>query len=180
MSDYFDKMRAFDEWDGVSPVKPIDWDGHFDCLVCGGRVDGPEDMWEMCPHCGWEDDPLQRRDHDETAGPNGGVSLNQAKRNVARCGLALPQRECNQEKIRALIESGQLKPDIAYDCDVCGCPMPGYFEWHETCPRCAWPNNRAGWRLIPEGRTRWGTLAEARARYEATGTSAPETRQSHG
>ena len=112
MSEYFEKLRALDEWDGVSPFTPIDWDGSFECVVCGGEVPGPIDMWQDCPTCGWEDDPLQRAEPDFNGGPNAGVSVNMARSNFARCGFAIPSR--HQEEIQALIDAGKLLPDIDY------------------------------------------------------------------
>ena len=174
MSDYYERMRAFDEWDGVSPFTPIDWDGSFDCIVCGGTVQGPVDMFENCPTCGWEDDPIQRRDHEYTGGPNAGVSVEMAKDNYARCGYAMPSR--NAQKIQALIEAGEILPTIEYYCEVCSVRMPGYFAARETCPECGWGSNYAGKYLDPECVTEWGTLEEARIRYQQTGTSEPSAK----
>lgn len=167
MSDYFERIRAIDEWDGVSPFTPIDWEGSFACPVCGGQVQGPEDMWQDCPHCGWEDDPLQRREPDYQGGPNAGISLNQAKENVRRCGFAIPSR--HGREIQALIEQGKLLKAYDYRCEVCQGQMPGYFDKGEQCPTCAWEGNYAGHRLKPDTRTNQGTLAEARERYRRTG-----------
>lgn len=167
MSEYFEKLRALDEWDGVSPFTPIDWDGSFECVVCGGEVPGPIDMWQDCPTCGWEDDPLQRAEPDFNGGPNAGVSVNMARSNFARCGFAIPSR--HQEEIQALIDAGKLLPDIDYMCEVCGTKMPGYFISSEVCPTCSWRSNYAGKYINPKCVTEMGTLEEAWRNYKKAG-----------
>ena len=36
--------------------------GSFMCPVCSSVVAGSEGTYEICPFCGWEDDPVQRDD----------------------------------------------------------------------------------------------------------------------
>ncbi len=48
------------------------------CPVCRrGRFE-EKGGWEICEVCGWEDDPVQRRDPDLTGGANH-LSLHQAR-----------------------------------------------------------------------------------------------------
>ena len=44
--------------------------GAFPCPVCGTLVDGQAESYEICPACGWEDDPVQREDPAYAGGAN--------------------------------------------------------------------------------------------------------------
>lgn len=46
------------------------------CPVCGEYYFGERNAFEICPVCGWEDDPVQREDPDFEGGANE-LSLNQ-------------------------------------------------------------------------------------------------------
>lgn len=46
------------------------------CPVCGKYKFEREDWYEVCPVCGWEDDPLQRDEPDYSGGAND-MSLNE-------------------------------------------------------------------------------------------------------
>ena len=44
--------------------------GKYLCPVCGKHVFEEAGAYEICPVCGWEDDPLQRREPDFSGGAN--------------------------------------------------------------------------------------------------------------
>ncbi|MCR5182245.1 MAG: hypothetical protein K6D56_04430 [Clostridia bacterium] len=46
------------------------------CPVCGRHHFMERNAYEICPVCGWEDDPVQRREPDFEGGANE-LSLNQ-------------------------------------------------------------------------------------------------------
>lgn len=48
------------------------------CPCCGRHRFEEVDFYEICPVCGWEDDPLQRDEPDYEGGANE-MSLNQAR-----------------------------------------------------------------------------------------------------
>ena len=48
------------------------------CPVCGKHYFDEAGSYEICPACGWEDDPVQRRDPDYIGGANE-MSLNEAR-----------------------------------------------------------------------------------------------------
>ena len=50
----------------------------YRCPVCGRHYFEQIGKYEICPVCGWEDDPVQRRDPDFEGGANR-PSLNQAR-----------------------------------------------------------------------------------------------------
>ena len=50
----------------------------FPCPVCRHAVPGDVDSYEICPCCGWEDDPVQRHDPSYGGGANG-TSLDEAR-----------------------------------------------------------------------------------------------------
>ena len=50
------------------------------CPVCGTVALKEIGDYDICPRCGWEDDPFQRDDPDCSGGANGMVSLNEARR----------------------------------------------------------------------------------------------------
>ncbi len=50
----------------------------FPCAVCRHAVPGDADTYEICPCCGWEDDPVQRHDPSYGGGANG-TSLDEAR-----------------------------------------------------------------------------------------------------
>ena len=59
----------------------------YPCLCCG-YLTAKEDArgsYEICPVCFWEDDPVQSDAPDNEGGADG-VSLNQARKNFAKCG----------------------------------------------------------------------------------------------
>ena len=47
------------------------------CPVCGKHYFTEINAYEICPVCGWEDDPVQRREPDLSGGANK-LSLNEA------------------------------------------------------------------------------------------------------
>ena len=48
------------------------------CLCCDAPVINVRGAYEVCPICGWEDDPVQAKDPDFTGGANR-MSLSQAR-----------------------------------------------------------------------------------------------------
>ena len=52
------------------------------CPVCGNYSFEEKGAYEICPICGWEDDPVQRREPDFEGGANT-LSLNEARRKYA-------------------------------------------------------------------------------------------------
>ena len=55
------------------------------CPCCAKPSLSEPHVWEVCPGCGWTDDPQQSADPDEQDGANG-ISLNDARRNVLEFG----------------------------------------------------------------------------------------------
>ena len=53
------------------------------CPCCGQYYFQEKSAFEICPVCGWEDDPLQRREEDFAGGANK-ISLREAREGVAR------------------------------------------------------------------------------------------------
>ena len=51
--------------------------GHA-CPCCGRYIFESEGAYEICPECGWEDDPVQQRDPDFAGGANR-LSLTEAR-----------------------------------------------------------------------------------------------------
>lgn len=49
------------------------------CPCCGRIVDGAADSYTICPHCNWEDDPVQSKDPTFAGGANP-LSLEEARR----------------------------------------------------------------------------------------------------
>ena len=49
----------------------------YRCPVCGKHYFNEAGAYEICPVCGWEDDPLQRKEPDFKGGANS-MSLNEA------------------------------------------------------------------------------------------------------
>jgi cold shock CspA family protein len=68
--------------------------GSFLCPVCAASVTGEVGQYEICPMCGWEDDPVQRDDHQDS-GANS-TTLNEARNAMIRTliesatGIAAP------------------------------------------------------------------------------------------
>lgn len=50
----------------------------YTCPVCGEYEFEELDIYDICPVCGWMDDPVQRADHDYEGGGNP-ESVNQAR-----------------------------------------------------------------------------------------------------
>ncbi|WP_145489884.1 CPCC family cysteine-rich protein [Yersinia rohdei] len=51
----------------------------YSCPCCGSPVIDELGCYEICPVCGWEDDPVQSSDPEYEGGANK-MSLNSAKR----------------------------------------------------------------------------------------------------
>ena len=51
----------------------------YACPCCGEKTLEDIGEFDICNLCKWQDDPLQREDHDDKDGPNGGLSLNEYK-----------------------------------------------------------------------------------------------------
>ena len=49
------------------------------CPCCGRAVDGASGDYTICPHCNWEDDPVQSKDPTFAGGANP-LSLADARR----------------------------------------------------------------------------------------------------
>jgi hypothetical protein len=64
------------------------------CQVCDNYNIGDYNEFDVCPLCGWEDDNIQRDDHDYDGGANW-MSLNHAKANWKAYGTI----ETEEEKI---------------------------------------------------------------------------------
>ena len=59
------------------------------CPCCGSRTLLERGAFEMCPVCWWEDDGQDDHDADEVrGGPNGKLSLTQARQNFRACGAS--------------------------------------------------------------------------------------------
>ncbi len=63
--------------DGFRPVSFL-LEALEPCPVCGCPAFAEPGQYEICPFCGWEDDPLQARDPDLAGGANR-MSLNEAR-----------------------------------------------------------------------------------------------------
>jgi hypothetical protein len=59
--------------------------GDCTCPCCGYTTLSKRGIYEICPACYWEDDPVQFRDPDFQGGANK-VSLRQAQQNFIRFG----------------------------------------------------------------------------------------------
>ncbi len=51
----------------------------YKCPCCGEKALDEEGHYDICSTCGWEDDPIQRKDPDYDGGANI-MSLNQARK----------------------------------------------------------------------------------------------------
>ncbi len=58
------------------------------CPICANKFIGEYFEYEICPRCGWEDDPNQSEDPD-LLGANGNISFRQAVENYAKTGKSL-------------------------------------------------------------------------------------------
>ncbi|MEX9225936.1 CPCC family cysteine-rich protein [Providencia rettgeri] len=53
----------------------------YPCPCCGNKAISELGDYEICPFCGWEDDPVQSEDFDFSGGANSS-NLNDAKKNI--------------------------------------------------------------------------------------------------
>lgn len=64
------------------------------CPCCGQKTISERGAYEICRVCWWEDDGQDNDQADEiTGGPNGGVSLTEARRNFLKHGIFDPSRK---------------------------------------------------------------------------------------
>ena len=62
------------------------------CPACGRPTLSEPGVFQVCPVCGWVDDPAQTREPDRCEGANG-LTLKEARWNVAHFGVAFPPSE---------------------------------------------------------------------------------------
>lgn len=62
----------------------------FPCPCCDYLTLRVPMCWEVCPVCYWEDDPGARRQPEMPSGPNGALTLAEARANYARIGACSP------------------------------------------------------------------------------------------
>ncbi|WP_207943253.1 CPCC family cysteine-rich protein [Actinomadura sp. KC345] len=64
----------------------------YACPCCGYLTLEQRGYFEICPVCFWEDDGQDEHDADAVrGGPNGALSLAQARRNFTRIGACEPR-----------------------------------------------------------------------------------------
>ncbi len=64
---------------------------NYSSPCCGSKISSqnvPPRSYHICQHRGWEDCPVQFKDHNYE-GPANSVSLNQAKKNLAKFGVGV-------------------------------------------------------------------------------------------
>ncbi len=70
-------------------------DGPYPCPCCGFVTLGERSVYEICPVCFWEDDGQDDHDADRVrGGPNGRLSLSEARRNFRTMGAC--DERCTQ------------------------------------------------------------------------------------
>lgn len=68
--------------------------GPYACPCCRFITLGERGMYQICPVCFWEDDGADDRSADEVGGPNGSLTLRQAREKFARLGA------CDESAVR--------------------------------------------------------------------------------
>ncbi|MEU4873403.1 CPCC family cysteine-rich protein [Streptomyces sp. NPDC021608] len=80
----------------VNPFVPTRRDaegGPYTCPCCGFLTLGERGCFEICPVCFWEDDGQDDHDADRVrGGPNGRLSLTEARRNFRIMGASDERR----------------------------------------------------------------------------------------
>ncbi len=171
LSDYHRRMREQLGWSlGASYQIQVAWlAGVHACAVCGQACEGEVDDHTGCDNCGWESNSMQEDEPDYRGGAND-VSLSDARENYQRTGMSAPHRK--MDRLRALIDAGQIQPAYVGVCSVCGEGLPGYLPAFEACARCGWVD--APWyEAQPDEFTNWMngkiTLNSARDKYRRFG-----------
>lgn len=79
------------------PTGPLQGDSEplpATCPCCGAASLEEQGVWEICSVCWWEDDGQDNHNADiAMGGPNGGLSLTEARRNYLTHGIFDPKRE---------------------------------------------------------------------------------------
>jgi hypothetical protein len=74
----------------------------FSCPCCGNKTLSARGFFEVCPICFWEDDGQDDHDADVVrGGPNGNLSLTQARRNYQAFGACEQRFLSHTEKLRS-------------------------------------------------------------------------------
>jgi len=91
-----------DKLEHDSTVRERCCDQSYRCPCCRSRTLGERGGFEICPVCFWEDDGQDDEDADSVrGGPNGSLSLTQARENYARHGTCDPRFAENVRPPRA-------------------------------------------------------------------------------
>jgi hypothetical protein len=89
--DVAEQRRRWFDWyvnqlDHNSAIHPVGC-GPFHCPCCGCKTLDQRGGYDICPVCFWEDDGQDDHDADVVrGGPNGALSLTQARQNYIRIG----------------------------------------------------------------------------------------------
>jgi len=115
--------------------------GKYKCACCGHFTldEKPENTFQICAICFWEDDGVQLHNPDYEGGANT-VSLNQAKANFKKLGAS---EVCFLKSVRPPTENEIDSPgnnirEISY-CLVCGYDLAKIglcVKRYELCPCC--------------------------------------------
>lgn len=89
-SDDFDRGRQWFEWyleQYRNSVQRPEAEGPYNCPCCGCLTLSERGMYDICPVCFWEDDGQDEHDAEVVrGGPNGSLSLAQARENYRQFG----------------------------------------------------------------------------------------------
>ena len=98
--DNVDKPGWFNEYTARVNARPHDLP--LRCPCCGCTTLSERTAFEICEVCYWEDDGQDDGDADENrGGPNGSLSLSQARANYLRCGACVEDMIKNVRPPRA-------------------------------------------------------------------------------
>lgn len=92
--------------------KPTEKTKTYQCPCCGFKTLHSRGGFESCPVCWWEDDGQDNHDADQVrGGPNGSLSLTEARKNFAACGACDPQFA---SKVRAPVDDERSSEDMSH------------------------------------------------------------------
>src|SRR2546430_2312143 len=111
------RLAWFDEYTARLNARPRDLP--LRCPCCGCKTLSERTAFEVCEVCCWEDDGQDNGDADENrGGPNGSLSLTEARANYLRFGACEESMIENVRPLRAneLPEQRHAEPGVAPDC----------------------------------------------------------------
>lgn len=110
----------------------------YKCPICGKAEFSSENSFEICNHCGWQNDGIQNEDPNFWGGAND-LSLKDYRKNYQELLKVDPKYKWSQNDKK--VEFEKMEKNIKHLCPVCNNYYFNELDSHEICKNCGWIDN---------------------------------------